>query len=291
MTFNLTAPATIDVLLNQGRIYNINVGSLERRFAVKKGTASSFAGTFYYNDIEDISDKSNQIATTGTWDNRLIVRFSHNAAKFITADQFSEKITEADNAGEWKQWIFIDPKLATQGVWETKSQNVWDFAAPDVPPSLKNKSRWIEGVIRNATDFPIRYVESYLDSGRYDKFPDPTVNPFAVGTFNGCNGDHTLFTGITGGATYRIDLDEDHSFYFSIGFTDPFIGAYKAGVVASNDPEQGYEVASKEGGEIRSGEYHAVDKDGRQLVFRLRITAESGQRPRFCIEEVRFYDN
>ncbi|TFK23484.1 hypothetical protein FA15DRAFT_745098, partial [Coprinopsis marcescibilis] len=156
--------------------------------------------------------------------------------------------------------------------------------------SLKEKTRWIQGIIRNATDFQIRYVKSYLDSGRYDQFPSPTVNPFSTSTFTGCNGDNSALTGISGGATYRIDIDEKHSYYFSIGFTNPYLGAYKAGAIASDNPEQGYEAASKEGGDVTSGEYHAVDKDGIQLVFRLRITAAPGQRATFTIEEIRFYE-
>lgn len=290
MTFHHTAPATIDLLLSQSRINNITVASLEKRFAVKNASGSSFAGTFYYNNENEFLDKSNQVVTTGTEENRLVVYFRNDTAKFITADQFSDPILEVENAGEWEQWIFIQPRVASQSVWETKSKSVRNATVPDVPNSLKDKTRWLQGIIRNSTDFQVRYGTSYLDSGRYDQFPSDTVDAFSLSTFTGCNGDGTVFTGFSGGASYRIDIDQKHSFSFCLGFTSPYAGAYKAAAIAGDIPEAGYEAASKEGGEVRSGMYHAVDKDGVQLVFQLRIAAAAGQRANFNIEEIRYYN-
>jgi hypothetical protein len=42
------------------------------------------------------------------------------------------------------------------------------------------------------------------------------VDAFEIGTFTACNGDNTFMTGVSGGQTYRIEIDEQHSFVFSI---------------------------------------------------------------------------
>jgi len=65
------------------------------------------------------------------------------------------------------------------------------------------------------TDFPILAVKSYFDSGRYEDNPG-RVEPFEIGVFTCCEGDNTFMTGVSGGQAYKIDIDEHHSFTFSI---------------------------------------------------------------------------
>lgn len=88
---------------------------------------------------------------------------------------------------------------------------------PNVPNSLvQTKDRWLQGIVRNATNFQILFVGSYRDSCRFEKFPDTFAEPFNLDTFVGCEGDNTIGTGFTRGLTYKIDIDEKNFFYFSI---------------------------------------------------------------------------
>ena len=121
-------------------------------------------------------------------------------------------------------------------------------------------------------------------------------------------------TGVSGGQTYKIDIDQQHAFAFSIvsttsswhahplqapksrltccsrnqGFTNPWVGTYKAGIVASDDPKQGYEAASQDGGSVESPLYSAKDNDGHEIDFKLHISATASQHPAFVVSEIRY---
>lgn len=81
-------------------------------------------------------------------------------------------------------------------------------------------------------------------------------------------------------------------FPFIQGFTNPVAGACKAGVAASNNPQDGYNAAGMEGGTIETGLYEAKDVDGNNVKFKFRITAAAAgdQRPLFQVTELRYQD-
>ncbi|KAF8593003.1 hypothetical protein BDV93DRAFT_419975, partial [Ceratobasidium sp. AG-I] len=141
--------------------------------------------------------------------------------------------------------------------------------------SVQEKRRWLQGVVRNATDFDVLVVTSYFDSGRYDQPPEH-LRPFQLGTLTASEGENTVMTGVSGGLTYQVDIDRLHSFYFSIGFTNPYLGAYKAGVAPTDRPVDGYNAATKEGGTVESDLYEAKDVDNNVVYIKFRITAEAG---------------
>ncbi|KAH6909870.1 hypothetical protein BKA70DRAFT_1101952, partial [Coprinopsis sp. MPI-PUGE-AT-0042] len=162
-----------------------------------------------------------------------------------------------------------------------------DKSVPEPSKETTDKARWLQCTIRNATDFPILAEKAHFDSGRYNDNPG-RVDAFEVGTFTACNGDNTFMTGVSGGQTYKIAIDEHHSFVFSIGFTNPWAGSYKAGVVESSNPEKGYEAASQAGGSIESPLYEAKDHEGEDIRFKLHISATASQRPAFVVSEIRY---
>jgi hypothetical protein len=84
-----------------------------------------------------------------------------------------------------------------------------------VSGSLKEKDRWLQCTIRNTTEFSILSIASSFDSGRYEDHPG-FVDAFSLGVFTCCEGDGTFMTGVSGGQSYQIDIDGQHSFQFSI---------------------------------------------------------------------------
>lgn len=179
---------------------------------------------------------------------------------------------------------------------------------PAVGDKFQDKSRWLQCGIKNQTEFNISTTSSHFDSGRYEDHPG-VVQAFELATFTACNGDNTFMTGVSGGQAYRITIDQNTDFQFSIvsaclysvrkvangfcvfsqGFTNPYSGTYKAGVTTGGNPEDGYSAASQDGGSIRSDLYQAEDEDGEKFTFRISVTATASQRPSFVVTEDRWY--
>ncbi|KAI9816331.1 MAG: hypothetical protein M1826_001866 [Phylliscum demangeonii] len=168
-----------------------------------------------------------------------------------------------------------------------KAAEVKKAPTPDAGEQVKEKSRWLQGTVRNASDFPILAQRSHFDSGRYEDGPS-RIDAFELATFSACNGDNTFMTGVSGGQSFKIEIDEQHAFAFSIGFTNPWAGTYKASVVTGDDPHRAYDHASQEGGSIESETYVAKDADGKEVRFKLHVSATAGQHPHWVVSETRF---
>ncbi|KAF8544609.1 hypothetical protein BDD12DRAFT_814930 [Trichophaea hybrida] len=157
---------------------------------------------------------------------------------------------------------------------------------PDVGSELKEKTRWLQCTTKNQTQFNILLENTYFDSGRYWDTPG-SIDPFTQDVFSLCNGDNSAFTGVSGGTSYKIVIDSQHTFHFAIGWTNPYAGAFKAGVVESNKAEDGYNNATVTGNSIQSPQYQGKDKDGNASIFYFHISASPSQNARFCINQVR----
>ncbi|GAB1525670.1 hypothetical protein RhiTH_008833 [Rhizoctonia solani] len=158
---------------------------------------------------------------------------------------------------------------------------------PNVPDSVKEKYRWLQGVVRNATDFNVIVLKGTMNSGKYAQAPDP-VDSFDIGAFTGVNGDNTVLTGISGGQAYKIEFDENNTFEFSIGFTSPAAGSSKAGIAASANPEDGYQAAEQGSNSIDSPFYEAKDTDGKTVRFKVNIKASAGDYLDYFLTMSRF---
>lgn len=98
------------------------------------------------------------------------------------------------------------------GVLLTKlTRQALDKVIPKPPKELEEKHRWMQCTIKNATQFPLLLHESFLDSGRYWTAPGSTAE-FDQIVFSCCNQDNSLFTGVSGGNSFKIILDKDHVF-------------------------------------------------------------------------------
>lgn len=157
---------------------------------------------------------------------------------------------------------------------------------PSPPAGLMAKFRWLECTIKNETQFDVFLLDTHFDSGRYWTSPGG-FSPFALTTFSACNGDNTFFTGATGGNAFRLTLDDNTHFDFSLGWTSPAAGTYKTAVVESSKGIDGYIAATEFGNSIFSpNKYRGKDKEGRPAKFHLHISASPGQQPLCVIKQI-----
>ncbi|RYP08479.1 hypothetical protein DL765_008773 [Monosporascus sp. GIB2] len=162
-----------------------------------------------------------------------------------------------------------------------------DASAAAPPSGLQEKKRWLQCIVQNQTQFALLLQETYHDSGRFYRAPG-SVASFHQMSFSVCSRDNSVGTGVSGGASFRMDLDNSHSFHFAIGWTNPFMGSFKAGAIEANAAKDGYEVASSDGSSIRSRHtYKGKDDKGKDAYISFHISASPGQEPSFVITEVR----
>ncbi|TFK23482.1 hypothetical protein FA15DRAFT_757171 [Coprinopsis marcescibilis] len=300
--------AVIVLNLIEGRIFNISVAPLELAFLVRRGTANTYGGIFYYNNLDDISGHVNQVGTTGVSDNRLAVRFRNKLALFLSTplsafsqfvftetcslgtDSVPDDPPPVDNAGQWLTWRTIDNRVVGKDVWQRKEAEVRDLTPPSPPSNLTSMTRWLQPAIRNSTSLQVRFLKSYLNAGRFVDTPDASLAPFTMRAFSGNSGQASATSNFAGGVTYQIDLDSRRTFTFSFGFGTSAPDSFKAGVALSDNPQTGFAAASDSGGVAQSDQYRALDDSGKPVLLIIRVTAVASQRPNFVIEEVRYYD-
>lgn len=86
---------------------------------------------------------------------------------------------------------------------------------PTPPKELEEKHRWMQCTIKNETQFQLVYQETYFNSGKFWNAPGG-AGAFKPMDFGVCNHDNSIMTGVSGGSTLKLHLDETHSFVFAI---------------------------------------------------------------------------
>ena len=85
----------------------------------------------------------------------------------------------------------------------------------DAPPDeLKYKSRWMQCTLINKTNYRMEYKETNFASGVYYQAPPFSIESGGSGTFSVCN--EGWWTGVKGGNTWRIKIDNDQTVVFSL---------------------------------------------------------------------------
>ncbi|KAI0373241.1 hypothetical protein BV20DRAFT_1050152 [Pilatotrama ljubarskyi] len=159
-------------------------------------------------------------------------------------------------------------------------------SAPPPPPGIKDKYRWLQGTIKNETQFQIQLIDSYFDSGRYWTAPTD-IAPFTQMTFSCCNSDGSFLTGVAGGTAFRIIMNESVHYDFAIGWTAPSLGSLKASIVPGSRGVYGYESASPEGGSFMTDDvYEGKDADGNPAQFKIHFSAAAGLEAMYVVKEV-----
>jgi hypothetical protein len=78
-----------------------------------------------------------------------------------------------------------------------------------------------------------------------------------------------------------------HQFRCAQGWTNPLAGSYKAGVVQSSNPKDGYDAADDDGGYIQSKNiFEGKDMYGKPVQFRIHISAAPSQKPQYIVSQV-----
>ncbi|KAH7102335.1 hypothetical protein BKA62DRAFT_112025 [Auriculariales sp. MPI-PUGE-AT-0066] len=156
-----------------------------------------------------------------------------------------------------------------------KKNQVSQTSNPPRPAAIEHeKHHWIQIAIRNATQFALRPTDTYLDTGKYwPAAPPVDVQPFSVGTFAACNRDWDA-RAASGGTTFSMELDSSNQIPFSIGWTDPLVGAFKTAVIISHSAKDGYDAANEDGTTLQlSGWYQGVDSARETAQFRIQYMA------------------
>jgi hypothetical protein len=169
------------------------------------------------------------------------------------------------------------------------SKSVADKVIPAPPKSLTQKSRWLQCVVKNNTQFRIvlQDLHTYFNSGRYWQ-PPSDILPFDQMIFSCCEGDNTLFTGATGGTAFRLLLDSVTSYNIAVGWTNPYAGSIKAGIVNSIYPKDGCDCASDVGNALKFDlKLKGINTDGRSGEWSLNMSAAAGSTIVYTISEVR----
>ena len=86
---------------------------------------------------------------------------------------------------------------------------------PEPPKNLEEKFRWLHATVKNETQFNISFMHTMFDSGRYWEAPG-SIDSFKQMSFSCCNGDHTVLTGVSGGNSFRLSLDDKHFLDFAL---------------------------------------------------------------------------
>ncbi|KAJ5203823.1 uncharacterized protein N7498_004702 [Penicillium cinerascens] len=146
--------------------------------------------------------------------------------------------------------------------------------APTIPSDLRSYSRPLWMVLKNKTQFSITPDGTYFYSGCLHGQSSNT------GAYNVTGfGARNSWAGTTGGARFKIKLDQKNEVVFVIGFSNPVIGYYAAHIEESWDMEKaGYAKVQENGNNIESIHvYKGTSSSGSPLKFRLRLSIVSGQ--------------
>ena len=98
-----------------------------------------------------------------------------------------------------------------------------DKSFPDPGGPTKDKGYWIQGIVRNCTQFTLTVrPPPYFDSGRYEVHPDQ-ISAFNVGHFTAVNNDNGA-GGATGGNTWDLPLDSNVQFNLALVGSSVLLG-------------------------------------------------------------------
>ncbi|KAH0043447.1 hypothetical protein KCU78_g576, partial [Aureobasidium melanogenum] len=137
--------------------------------------------------------------------------------------------------------------------------------------NLLKKSHPVLLVFRNITDFPLSKTGEYFDTG--DWFG--TVTDVAPWTASGIAAADKM-AGCTGGASFKLHLDTDIDFDFSIGFTNPVGGSNKMCCIEGKDAKDAYRKANDDDKKDKtftsSDHYIATTATAKTLHFRFQVS-------------------
>jgi hypothetical protein len=157
--------------------------------------------------------------------------------------------------------------------------------APELPSGLQGKDHWLMMTVYNQTQYPLVFLASYFNSGRFYTAPT-NVPPFKDMTFSGCASDGSLLTGVSGGVQFQIGVP-GNPLTFGIGFSNPQIGAYKASVVAGDGAtaEQAYDKIDNTTITATFPAFSGTDVNGNPVKVSFQLVSSPGQEASVTVTE------
>ncbi|EWZ52258.1 hypothetical protein BFJ63_vAg11636 [Fusarium oxysporum f. sp. narcissi] len=153
---------------------------------------------------------------------------------------------------------------------------------PRPSDEIRDKHRWYQCTVQNATQFNIVLEKSYFNAGKYLTAPE-SVGPYGQMTFTAYND----VSGTSTGLSFWAHLDESHQFHFAIGLDAPLMGGFKAGVVESDSAKTGLEIATRQGNSITSeNRYKGKDNDGNDQVIEFHVATYPGMEMKAAITQL-----
>ena len=143
-----------------------------------------------------------------------------------------------------------------------------------VPTNAKTvdaKYRSTVVVIENHTQFDIDPINEYFDSGRNYQGPKK-IKSFSEGIFTAVNKDTSFMTGVSGGKSFTIGDKNGDLAQFSVGFSNPAIGARKVSVINGDNPKLAYELIEPTMARATSSSYVGKDSKGNPINFKFKYT-------------------
>ncbi|KAI1023640.1 hypothetical protein LB503_000147 [Fusarium chuoi] len=163
-----------------------------------------------------------------------------------------------------------------------KVKQTLNAMTPRPSDDIREKHRWYQCTVQNATQFDIRLEDSYFNAGKYLAAPNP-VGPYGQMTFTAYNDRFGASTGLS----FSAHLDETHLSFFAIGLDAPATGGFRAGVVESDSAKKGLEIATRQENSITlKDRYKGKDSDGDDRVVEFHFAAYPGMEMKVVITQV-----
>nr|POE63649.1 hypothetical protein CFP56_04552 [Quercus suber] len=161
-----------------------------------------------------------------------------------------------------------------------------DSAVAAVDETLRGKRHWMECTVKNETQFDIFYETVYFNSGNYYATPPSKIEKYHSASFSVCNAFG--LADVSGGNLWRLRLDNNTSEYFSLGFTDPDLGARRSAAVPSvnRSPHDGYGAATAAGAGDILAWCKGRGEDQQEVWFMIELMSVTGHHTTYTIQQL-----
>ncbi|SCO28466.1 uncharacterized protein FFNC_00348 [Fusarium fujikuroi] len=163
-----------------------------------------------------------------------------------------------------------------------KVKDTLNATTPRPSDEIRDKHRWYQCTVQNATQFYIRLQDSYFNAGKYLTAPSP-VGPYGQMTFTAYNDRFGASTGLS----FSAHSDETYQYHSAIGLDAPATGGFRAGVVESDCAKKGLDIATRQGNSITlTYLFKGKDSAGDDRLIEFHLAAYSGMEIKVVITQL-----
>ncbi len=159
---------------------------------------------------------------------------------------------------------------------------------PTPAKTLQDKHRWLTITVFNQTQYVLQFGDSYFDSGKFWAAPT-NVEPFGEMTFSGCDKDMSYETGVSGGASFTLQISETEGenvdLNMAFGFTNPQAGSTKISGLFNVNAVSAYKAVGDSTTSFTSDDYTGQDTNLEETVINFKLVASPGQEATITLTE------